>query len=424
MSLEQQTNDFFGDINPKDLIEKYGSPLYVYRESIIRDRAKNIKNLVSYPNFSVHYSAKANSNIAILQIIKSCGLKVDAMSVGEMYAELQAGFEPDQIMFVSNNVDKKSFEYAKEHGILTVVDSISQLDLYGSVAPNTNVAIRFNPGVGDGHHEKTITAGEDTKFGVEINNDNIKKIKDICQKHNLLLYGLHMHIGSLFLDIKNFLESGKNLLSVALQFEDLNFVDLGGGFGISYKKNHGELGLNMKKTSEQLTQFIDMFNLEYKKVYNRELNFKIEPGRYLVAEAGVLLGTVISTKENYGTKYIGTDIGFNSFMRPTLYGAYHDIAVFCKNGKLINEIEKTNVNITGNVCENSDNLAVDRPMPHIKQGDTIAIMDAGAYGHVMSSNYNNMQRPAEVLIREDESVFLIRERDSLESLIQFQKKIK
>ena len=423
----QQPQAFFDQHHPSQLLATYGSPLYVYREDIIRERAADMKGLCDYPAFSVQYSAKANSSVAVLQVIRDCGLQVDAMSVGEMHAELAAGFTPEQIMFVSNNVDAASFAYARDKGILTVVDSLSQLELYGQVAPGTKVVIRFNPGVGDGHHVKTITAGEYTKFGVAITDDNIAAIKTLLDKYELTLCGLHMHVGSLFLDITNFLASGENLLALAKHFPALDFVDLGGGFGISYRKREGQAGLDLAKTREDLTQFVQRFNDSYKSYHNheRDLAFKIEPGRYVVAEAGVLLGTVISTKTNANTHYVGTDVGFNAFMRPTLYDAHHDMFVYDKEGllKAVTPHEQHTVTITGNVCENSDNLAVARVMPPMIEGDILAIMDTGAYGHVMSSNYNNMLRPAEVMIRTDGLVVLIRERDTLESLLQFQHRL-
>ncbi|MCL1936455.1 MAG: diaminopimelate decarboxylase [Defluviitaleaceae bacterium] len=411
----KQTEDFFDKISVQNLIKEYGSPLYVYKESIIIENCKKMKSISSYKNFDVHYSAKANSNLAILQIIKNQGLNIDAMSIGEIYSELLAGFLPNQIMFVSNNIPIDDMKFAVHKGIIVALDSISQLYKYAENFMGTNVVIRFNPGFGDGHHKQTITAGEYTKFGIEITEKNIKEINEICKKYNIKIVGLHMHIGSLFLDIVNFLESGNNILKIAKYFEDLEFIDLGGGFGIPYKKQDGETPLNFEYTSKKIDEFIQNFIADY----GKELKFKIEPGRFIVAEAGVLLGTVISKKENYGKSYIGTDIGFNSFIRPVLYDAHHDISVFRDNILQREYIEK--VTIVGNVCENGDSIAVDRNMPKINEGDILAIMDTGAYGHVMSSNYNNMLRPAEILIRTDETTQIIRKRDTLESLVQFQK---
>lgn len=419
-----QAQAFFETLNPVQLLAAYGSPLYVYREDIIRQRAADMQGLCDYPRFDVHYSAKANSNVAVLQIIRDSGLQVDAMSAGEIYAELFAGFQPEEILFVSNNVDIASFTYARDCGILTVVDSLSQLERYGQTAPGTSVVVRFNPGVGDGHHAKTITAGDHTKFGVAITDENLVTLKGLLAQYDLRLAGLHMHIGSLFLEMDALLASGENLLAVAKHFPDLDFVDLGGGFGISYHKSKGDQGLDLAKTRHQLTQFVHHFNDSYKVHHHRtrDLGFKIEPGRYLVAEAGVLLGTVMSTKQNYGTTYVGTNIGFNAFMRPTLYDAAHDLFVYDPAGQLKQAASDglTPVTITGNVCENSDNLAVNRPMPPLEIGDTLAIMDAGAYGHVMSSNYNNMLRPAEVMIRANGTVTLVRARDALASLLESQ----
>lgn len=406
--VSNNLNIFQGN-DPFNLIKTHGSPLYVYNERVIRENCKKIKNFVTYPNFSVHYSAKANSNVAILQIIKEEGLNVDAMSPGEIFAEMQAGFMPNEILFVSNNVPTEGMQYAIERNILMSVDSISQLEQYGKLAPNSRVVLRFNPGIGDGHSVKTITAGQHTKFGIQITNQNIQTINDICSQHNLIVVGLHMHIGSLFFDITNFLESGYSLLSVARNFPSIEFIDLGGGFGIPYKKQEGQKSIDLIKVGQKLDEFMFTFS----KKIGKNIQFKIEPGRFIVAESGIILGSVISTKQNYETKYIGCDIGFNSLLRPTMYNAHHDIEVFPKD---MTKRPLEVVTVVGNICENSDNLATNRMLPKMNEGDIICVLDAGAYGYSMASNYNNMLRPAEVLIRRNNEVVLIRKRETLEDL--------
>jgi len=164
--MEERIN-FYGNSTPQDLCAKYGTPLYVYNEKILRERCREMKSLVDYPNFIVNYSAKANSNLALLKIVRDEGLNVDAMSPGELYVELKAGFLPAQILFISNNVESEEMNYAIKAGVTVSVDAVSQLELFGKMNPGRKVAIRFNPGVGAGHHEKVVTAGKDTKFGVD-----------------------------------------------------------------------------------------------------------------------------------------------------------------------------------------------------------------------------------------------------------------
>ena len=159
--------DFYNGNDPIELAEKYGTPLYVYNEKILREKCRDLKNMVTYPKFVVDYSAKANRIIAFLQIVKSEGLEVDAMSPGEIYAERLAGFEPHEIFYICNNVSEEEMLYAIKEGVITSVDSVSQLEQYGRLNPGGDVAIRFNPGIGVGHHEKVVTGGKKTKFAVD-----------------------------------------------------------------------------------------------------------------------------------------------------------------------------------------------------------------------------------------------------------------
>jgi diaminopimelate decarboxylase len=408
--VTEDTN-FYQGLNPANLIKEYGSPLYVYNEKILRNNCRKIKNLVSYENFHVSYSAKANSNLHIMEIVKEEGLDVDAMSQGEIFVQLKAGFKKEQIFFVSNNISKEEMAYAINQGVRVSVDSISQLKLFGELNPGGEVAIRFNPGIGAGHHKKVITAGKETKFGIDP--IYIDEVKSILKEYKLKLIGINQHIGSLFMDGAAYLESVKAIFSLADSFEGLSFVDIGGGFGIPYKKQEGQLPLDLVNLGEKLNKIIEAWTASY----GKRIQVRIEPGRFVPAEASVLLGTVQAVKENYGKKYIGTDIGFNVLARPILYNSHHDIEVY-KEGKVAQEAEVEKVTVVGNICESGDIISENTSLPRLREGDILGILDAGAYGYVMSSNYNNRLRPAEVLIREDGSVKLIRRRDTLEDLLR------
>lgn len=408
--ITDETN-FFQGADPFELIEKYGSPLYVYNEGIIRNRCREMKNLIPYEGFSVNYSAKANSNLAFLQIVQSEGLDVDALSMGEIFVELKAGFSPEQIFFVSNNVSKEEMQFAIDRNILISVDSLSQLEQYGKLNGGGDVAIRFNPGVGAGHHDKVVTGGNKTKFGVNI--EYIPQVKEILAKYDLKLVGINQHIGSLFMDGDAYLQGVGAMFDVATHFKDtLRFIDIGGGFGIPYGKQDNQRRLDLKALGEKLQKFVDDFIKEY----GKQLTIKIEPGRYISAESGVLLGRVHAVKNNEDMKFIGTDLGFTVLARPMIYDSHHDIEVYRNNGRPSGKTEK--VTIVGNICESGDIIAKDRALPEIFEGDLLCVLDAGAYGHVMSSNYNNRLRPAEVLIRQNGEVVLIRERDTLEDIVK------
>jgi diaminopimelate decarboxylase len=406
----EETN-FYGKTTPQQLVSKYGSPLYVYNETILRERCQEMTNLVSGLDFQVNYSCKANSSLQLLKIIHQAGLAADAMSPGEIFVLSEAGFSPAEIFYVGNNVSAAEMLYAIERQITMSVDSISQLRLFGRINPGGKVALRFNPGVGVGHHQKVITAGKTTKFG--ITKDYLPEIKRLVREYNLRVVGINQHLGSLFLESEIYLEGVKRLLEIALNFEELEFIDFGGGMGIPYRKQEGQPRLNLKELGLKLQTILSEWNL----LNNKNLRFKIEPGRYIVAECGVLLGTVHAIKENYGTTYIGTDLGFNVLSRPVLYNSEHEIEIYGQEHSPAKD-EWQVVSVVGNICESGDILAAERNLPSIEEGDIMGVMDAGAYGLAMSSNYNNRLRPAEVLIQTDGTARLIRRRDSLEDLVR------
>lgn len=403
-------NNFYENTNPIDLIKEYGSPLYVYNEKLLREHCRELKNLVKYDNFKVQFSAKANSNLSLLKIVREEGINVDAMSPGEIFIQLKAGFKPDQIFYVCNNVSKDELKYAIDLGITVSVDSLSQLELLGKVNPGGKVAVRFNPGIGAGHSEKVVTAGKNTKFGVD--SVYIPEVKALLEKYSLKLVGINQHIGSLFMEGKPYLDSVKSLFHIASQFSDLDFVDMGGGFGIPYHKQSGEERLDLKALGAEL----DIVISDFVKAYGKKVLIKIEPGRYIPAECGVLLGTVHAVKKNYDAKYIGTDIGFNVLARPVMYNSHHDIEIYRASNVASEKSES--VTVVGNICESGDIIAKNRTMPEIYEEDILGILDCGSYGYAMSSNYNNRLRPAEILLKENGEVQVIRRRDTLEDLLR------
>ena len=405
-----ENTGFYKGIAPEKLVAEYGSPLYVYSEDILRQRCREMKSLSDYEKFAVNYSIKANSNLHLLKIVRDEGLYADAMSPGEIHVLELAGFSGEKILFIPNNVSLDEMAYAVERGITVSVDSMSQLALFGKNFPNAKAAIRFNTGYGAGHHEKVITAGKKTKFG--INDNSLENVKEIVSKYKIRVAGINQHIGSLFMEGSAYLKSAELLCSLAYEFPELEFIDLGGGFGITYKKQEGEKPIELAPIRQRLNALINAFVDEY----GSRIAFKIEPGRYIAAECGVLLGTVHALKYHAGINYVGTDLGFNVLQRPVMYDAYHEIEVY--RGGEITDVGERKVTIVGNICESGDKLVKDRVLPEIEEGDMLGVMDAGAYGYSMASNYNNRLRPAEVLIASDGSHRLIRRRDTMEDLVR------
>ncbi len=406
--------NFFGNTSPQELAKTYGTPLYVYNENILRERCNELKSLSSLSSFKVNYSAKANTNLSLLSIIKDEGCVVDAMSPGELVMNRKAGFSCDDILYVCNNISAEEIQNALNNNVLISVDSLSQLELLGSLNEGGKVMIRFNPGIGAGHHQKVITAGKETKFGVDP--ATMQEVFNILKKYNLTLAGINQHIGSLFMEANGYLEAVEFLLTLAEHLpenalENLEIIDFGGGFGIPYQKYAGQERLNMQELGTKLHNALS--NWAQKTGYQGK--FFIEPGRYMVAECGVLLGTVHVIKNNGDNKYVGTDLGFNVLARPVMYDSHHDVEVYRENGTPDDKCFEQSV--VGNICESGDILAKKRSLPSIEQGDILGILDAGAYGYVMASTYNQRLRPAEVLIDKNGNHSLIRRRENIDDLL-------
>lgn len=402
--------EFFGKLNPTELIRKYGSPLYVYSETVFRERCREMQSLIKGSPYTANYSIKANSNLTLLRIAHEEGMYADAMSPGEILVLEKAGYSSEQIFFVPNNVDENEFRFALERDILISCDSLDQVELLGSISQGSSLAVRINPGVGAGHHEKVVTAGKKTKFGIGM--DKIDRLRQLLDRYDLHLVGINQHIGSLFMESDAYIAAAGHFLDLAASFPELRLIDFGGGFGIPYHKLAGESRLDLDKLGRELSAMVKNFAVKH----GGDILFKTEPGRYVSAESGVLLGTVTALKENGGIDYVGSDIGFNVLARPTMYDSWHDIEVWRNGDPISGELYQQTV--VGNICESGDILARDRELPRIRRGDTLVVLDAGAYGYTMSSNYNNRLRPAEVLIDMQGQDSLIRKRDTYEDLLR------
>lgn len=406
-------SNFFEGNNPELLAQKYGTPLYVYNERVLREHMRSVQGLVTKYPYTANFSVKANTNLTILKIALEEGMNCDAMSVGELRLLEMAGFPAERIFFVPNNVSDEELSYAIGKGIMTSLDSISQLRRFGRLNRGGRCAIRINPGVGAGHHEKVVTAGKNTKFGIE--EHDIDEAIKAAGEYDLHIVGINQHVGSLFMDPEPYLKASQNFLRIAMKFKDLEFIDLGGGFGTPYHKLSGEQNFDMQALREALEPILDTFVKEY----GSTPLFKSEPGRYITADGGVILGRVYALKNNGVKYYAGCDVGMNVLARPTLYDSHHDVEVI-RNGQVVSPLDGTQVvNVVGNICESGDIIARDRELPILQEEDLVCVLDAGAYGYMMSYTYNMRGRAAEILCREDGSVLQIRRRETFEDLIRY-----
>ena len=425
MQTSVGNDNFYGFSNPQKLAAKYGTPLYVYNEKVLRKCCQDIMSIAKSAGMEASYSVKANSNPALLAIIREEGFHADAMSPGELEMDKLAGWQAEDVFYISNNIAPAEMLEAIRQGCLVSVDSLSQLEMFGLIANALNkkpccfqkdredaacgyrVMVRMNPGIGAGHSDKVVTGGSKTKFGVSL--EKLPDLLKLLKEYNLTLAGLNQHIGSLFLEPEPYLEAAKILLHFAGElpehiFKHLEYLDFGGGFGISYHKE-GQ-SLDLEATAAGLKNLLEPWRA--RSAYAGK--FLMEPGRYVVAQCGKLLGQVTSVKENAGINYAGTDLGFNVLMRPVLYDAYHEIETYGAEGEPIPQT------ITGNICESGDILAKNRMLPPLSPGNLIIVADTGAYGFSMASNYNERLLPAEILIQADGHERLIRRRQTIDDL--------
>ena len=398
----------------KEII-RYGSPVYAYDETILRNNCKDLLSFATkleeilHTKVRMHYSTKSNSNLTLMKIIKEEGLSVDCMSPIELAIDEKVGFTKEDILYVCNNITAEEMKMVSEKQLLLCLDSISQVETYGKICPNTEIMVRINPEKGGvGHSKKVITAGKETKFG--ISEENISKLFEVAEKYQMNIVGIHQHLGSLFLNdkIEQYILGVKSGLEIAKKyFKNLKIIDLGGGFGVPYRPEEERLDFNLLEN--QLIPVLQNFLAEYGKIEQ----FNFEPGRYIPCTAGFLVGTVTSIKENDGKIWIGTDIGMNTLIRPAMYDAYHEIEIITQE-----PTEKVTANICGNICESGDVLGKDRAVNRPQVGDFAIVYNAGAYGYVMSSSYTGRLKPAEVLIKQNSTIQLIRKPETLEDILE------
>ncbi|MFX0072500.1 MAG: diaminopimelate decarboxylase [Candidatus Hermodarchaeota archaeon] len=406
--------------NTIELAQKYGTPIYVINEQMIRKRYRGLKKILDsvYKNNSIHFAMKSNSNLSVLKILNSEGASFDCSSKGEVFTCFQAGISPEDIIYTGNMFTNDDFKYAVENDVLVNLDSISQLKrlakTYEMLGKEKNaISFRINPEFGAGHHAHTITAGKEIKFGILDNQviEAYSKAKDYGFKK----FGTHIHIGSGILNPHDFEKGTEKYLSIIMNLADtlgiqFEFVDFGGGLGIPYRPE--EEPFNLESYKEIV---VGKFKEVVEKAGMNDVNLKVEPGRYLSAESSIIL-TQINTIKNNGYKlFAGVDAGFNTLIRPTMYGSYHHIISCSKN--MGNNMLK--YDIAGPICESGDILGRERELPKLNEEEYLAILDAGAYGHIMSSVYNSRPRPAEILINDGKS-YLIRKADTFDDLLKNQ----
>ncbi|MBN1678009.1 MAG: diaminopimelate decarboxylase [Candidatus Thermoplasmatota archaeon] len=392
-----------------ELADCYGTPLYVTDEGRIRENYRRIWHAFAnrWRNLRVYYAVKANANLSVLSILRQEGAGADCSGVEEARLAMMAGFRPDDILLTASYINATDLKTALALGVRVNLDDASALDHITGEGIPAFISMRINPGVGRGHHAGVVTAGRDSKFGMDETAavDAYEKAKALGIRD----FGIHMMAGSGSLDADYFGEITKKLLGIADEIStrvgiEFSFVDLGGGFGIPHR--NGERPLDINRAATLITD-------EMKASFgssDRAPVLAIEPGRYIVGDSTILLARVRSVKRGVKT-FVGIDAGMNTFVRPALYGAYHEILLANRGEK-----DMETVSVCGTICENTDLMAKDVLLPKMEPGDLVAILNAGAYGFSMSSQYNTNPRPAEALVL-DGTHQLTRERETLSDVI-------
>ena len=393
---------------PVDKIaERVGTPFYLYSYktlvrhfTVFNDAFEGIPHLVCY-------SAKANSNLALIRIFVNLGGGVDVVSGGELYRALKSGADPRKIVFSGVGKREDEIEYALKAGILLFnVESVQELqtinEVGGRIGKRADIAIRVNPDIDPKTHPYISTGLKQNKFGIDIE-QALMAYRLASQLPNLSIVGIDCHIGSQLVEVKPIVEALKKLKQLVENLRregmEIQYLDLGGGLGITYEDEEPPHPV------EYASNILD-------EIRGFDCTLILEPGRVIVGNAGVLVSKVLYTKENREKRFVIVDAGMNDLVRPSYYGSYHQILPVKEEKR-----EEIVADVVGPICESSDFLAKARKIPKLHSGELIVVMSAGAYGFSMSTNYNSRPRVAEVLVRDDQ-MFLIRQREDYEDLIR------
>jgi len=391
----------------RHIAEKVGTPFYVYSyQTLVRHFTVFDKAFNRIPHL-ICFSAKANSNLAILRLFINLGAGIDVVSGGELYRALKGGVDPKKVVFSGVGKREDEIEYALKTGILMFnVESSQELqvinEVAGRIGKKAAIAIRVNPDIDPKTHPYISTGLKQNKFGIDILRAPMA-YRMASQLPNLEIVGIDCHIGSQLVEVEPIVEALKKLKRLVQNLRDegmeIQYLDLGGGLGITYE-------------DEEPPHPVEYAASILEEIQGFGCTLILEPGRVIVGNAGVLISKVLYIKENEEKRFVIVDAGMNDLVRPSYYGSYHQILPVKKENK-----EEIVADVVGPICESSDFLAKGRKIPKPMPGELVAIMSAGAYGFSMSTNYNSRTRVSEVLVRDDQ-MFVIRKREDYEDLVR------
>ncbi len=385
------------------LASSYGLPLFVYDADTISSQIRILKETFAVPSLDIRYASKAQNTIGILRHIYEQGCGIDTVSPGEIVMALKAGIPPTKISFTPSGVMYDEYAFAIQKGIHIHTDQLHVLEWLDHQYPGTSVTLRFNPAIRAGGHEKLQVGSDGSKFGFLAS--QVDDVRSLTQKLSLKITGVHMHLGSDIGESESFGQAYEYLLTIAKHWIDtISHVDLGGGFKVPYHPDDSSIDM-----SSFGTKVSDRFN-NFCREIGKDISLVIEPGKFLVSSAGMLLMQVTGIRPG-STPMVFVQSGFNHFLRPMSYGAYHHIHNLSNP-----EGEVYKYDVVGYLCE-TDTFAYNRSLPEVRIGDILCMLNAGAYGYTMASNYNGRPRPAEVLIKNGEEQ-LIRRAETIDDLLK------
>ncbi len=422
--LPERSELFCEDVSLAELAIKFGTPLYVYSKKQILNNYRSFAEAIrkTGDNNYVSYAVKANSNLEILKMLASEGAGASVVSGGELLAALKAGFDTSKITFDGPGKNDDEILYALKSNILAIdVESLQELHVINELAGQLDVicgiCIRVNPHVDAKTHPYISTGLSENKFGISI--DDIAEVFRIAKDMpNISIIGLHSHIGSQITELAPFVEAAESIAEFVINLREtdqikIKHINFGGGQAISYHNVVAHPFLQKDEMEAQLIPSFEDFAKAVLPILSKTgCSINIEPGRAIIANSCVLLTKVLYTKSNGAKNFVIVDAGMNDLLRPSLYQAYHQIAPI----SLTKNIGSQKVDVVGPICETGDFFAHDRLMPNLSRGDTLAVTCVGAYGYVLSSNYNLRPCAAEVLV-DGNSYRIIRERERVEDII-------
>lgn len=381
------------------------TPFFFTSEALLRRDFEKINNAFSKINGKVYYAIKANYNPKILSSLKNFGIKgVDTVSPNEIRLAKDFGFD---IVFTPVFASLEEIKYAIEHGAYLNLGSVSELKSLVENFEPLEFSLRVSPGIEAGENEKIKTGGDNSKFGIE--KEKLLYAKELAENHGFKITGLHMHIGSGFYEPETFAEAVKVLTILARDFKDLKILDLGGGFGVPYRP--GDKEIDIEAFVQAAKPFVDNLSEHL----GRQIELRVEPGKYIVSRSTSLIVKVRHIKEKADNLFVGVDSGFNHLIRPAMYGAYHHAVNLSAIYR--GDTEKVKAKIAGYICETGDVFS-ELELLNPKEGDYLAILSSGAYGASMSSFYNMRETAAELLLKENGEVVLTKKRASYEDIMR------